>query len=234
MTGFSPEWHTEPTNSSELFQKSHFPYTHCCLSPTLLNHYAFSSIKQIIGIRDLRDVCVSIVHQIRKGVWPEFTHNPEKTKKFQSLSFDEQLLFVIEQEYEVAPPEIMLQLGIAKVAEQATQLIQNPSILICRFEDLVGSDGGGSNESQKELLQKIGQHIGLNLTSKEIQALSDNIFGNKADPFGKGDFANYQSTFREGKIGSWKNAFKEVHKEAFKKRLGQALIALGYEKDLHW
>ena len=234
MTGFSPHWHTDPPNSSQLFRESHFPYTHCCLSPQLLNYYARSPIKQIVGIRDLRDVAVSILYQIRKGAWPQFTRDLKKREEFKKLSFDEQLLFVIEQEYEIDPPQILLQLGIARVAKQVTQLIRNPSILVCRFVDLIGFQGGGSEEAQKELIRKIGLHIGLYLMPSEIDDLSGKLFGNKENPFGKDDFADYQSTFREGKIGSWKSSFKEIHKAAFKKRLGQALIVLGYEQDDKW
>ncbi len=234
MTGFTPYWHTDPPATKQLFQQSHFPYTHCCLSPRLLNYYANSSIKQIIGIRDLRDVAVSIVYQIRKGLWPEFTHNPRKKEEFLRLSFDEQLLFVIQQEYKLAPPEILLQLEIQKVAKQAELLVQNPSVFICRYEDLVGPQGGGTSESQKQLLQKIGLHIGLYFSPEQIEELSLCCYGNEYNPFGHGDFSNYQSTFREGKIGSWRNSFKEVHKEAFKKKLGRALITLGYEKDDTW
>jgi hypothetical protein len=188
----------------------------------------------VIGIRDLRDVCVSIVYQIQKGVWPEFTHNPSKRRTFEKLSFDEQLLFVIRQEYELHPPQIQLQLGIQKVAEQAALLVQNPAVLLCRYEDLVGSRGGGTEASQKELLRKIGLHIGLFLTSQQIDELSSHLYGNEKNPFGRGDFSNYQSTFREGKVGSWRSVFKDVHKKAFKQRLGFALIALGYEQDDSW
>lgn len=234
MTNFSPAWHTDPPNASQLWKESHFPYTHLCLSPNLLNYYANSSIKQIISIRDLRDVCVSIVYQIRKGIWPQFTHDSKKREQFQNLSFDDQLLFVIEQEYEINLPQLVLQLGISKVAKQAEQLCSNPSILICRFEELVGSSGGGSDEAQKALIQKIGLHIGLHLTTQEINHLTAKLFGDGENPFGKGDFINYQSTFREGKIGSWKSTFKDIHKIAFKKRLGNALIALGYEQSDQW
>lgn len=233
MTGFTPKWHSEPPAAEQLFQEAHFPYTHCCLPPSLLDYYARSPHKQILGIRDLRDVCVSIVYQIKKGTWPEFTRNREKRKFFEKLSFDEQLLYVIEQEYELAP-KIPLQLGIRKVAEQVTHLIQNPGLLICRYEDLVGPNGGGSETAQKELLRKIGLHIGLFLTPQEIDDLSSQLYGNEMNPFGQGDFSRYQSTFRQGKIGSWKTVFKDIHKEAFKRRLGEALITLGYEKDLNW
>lgn len=234
MTNFTPQWHTTAPDMEKLFQESRFPYTHCCLAPPLFQYYNSSSIKQIIGIRDLRDVCVSIVYQIRKGVWPEFARNSNKMKEFKNLPFDEQLIIVIQQEYEESPTGIPIQLGIRKVAEQASLLVQNPNLLICRYEDLVGPRGGGSEDAQKELLRKIGSHIGLFLTPEQIDELSLSLYGDNRNPFGQGDFTDYQSTFREGKIGSWKSAFKDIHKEVFKKRLGKSLIALGYEKDDNW
>ena len=289
MTGLSPYWHIDPPIIGQLLQKRQFPYTHCCLSPSLLQYYARASIpnsamdlefgechsgpsldncssavlrqysppldrpnpdhseppkfqvygrawyiKQILGIRDLRDVCVSIVYQIHKGQWPEFSRNLGKREAFKLLSFDEQLLFVIRQEYELNPPEIVFQHGIGKVARQAMALIQNREILVCPYEELVGPRGGGSEEAQKKLLRKISCYIGLSLSPQQIDEISSHLYGDDSNPFDQGVFSDYQSTFREGKIGSWKSVFKEIHKQAFKERLGQALIALGYERDNDW
>jgi hypothetical protein len=234
MTGFTPEWHTTPPDAEQLFQHRHFPYTHCALSPSLLNYYAGYPIKQMIGIRDLRDVCVSIVYQIRKGIWPGFMRHPRKRAQFNRLSFDNQLLYVIEQEYADNPTELQPQLRMQKIAEQAVRFMSNPSVLICRYEDLVGPHGGGTEEAQRALLEKIGRHIGLWLPADHIDQIAAQLYGNGSNPFGQGDFVDYQSTFREGKIGSWKGAFKERHKIAFKQKLGPALIALGYEKDDTW
>lgn len=234
MTGFTPNWHQTPPDLELLLEQRRFPYTHCCLPPILLDYYGQSSYKQIIGIRDLRDVCVSVIYQIEKGLWPEFTRNPKNQKKFQNLSFDEKLLFVINQEYEIIPPFSNFQLGMRKVADQVCSLIQNPGALICRFEELVGSRGGGSDELQKKVVEQIATHIGLFLTPQEIEEIAGRLYGNDINPFGSGDFINYQSTFREGKIGSWRGYFKEVHKAAFKQRLGKQLILLGYEKDNNW
>lgn len=234
MTQLTPYWHIDPPLVNEPFEEAHFPYTHFCLSPALWKYYSSTPLKQFVGVRDLRDVCVSIVYQIRTGIWPEFMDNPRKLKKFKKLSFDEQLLFVIQQEYEIAVPRPNVQLGIREVANQAMEFIQNRNVLICRFEDLVGPEGGGNENAQKKLLQKIGSHIGLSFTPQEIDDFAARLYGNRENPFGHGNFSDYQSTFREGKIGSWKTAFNETHKKVFKERLGKALITLGYEIDDHW
>ena len=90
------------------------------------------------------------------------------------------------------------------------------------FEDLVGEKGGGSKESQLEVIKAIVKHLDISLTEKEIQEnVIDKLFG------GTG-------TFREGKIGAWKNYFTPEHKKLFKLYGGEMLIKLGYEKDLNW
>ncbi len=42
------------------------------------------------------------------------------------------------------------------------------------------------------------------------------------------------SHFRKGIIGDWKNYFQPAHIHRFKEVAGQALIEMGYEKDLEW
>ncbi|MGB7978469.1 MAG: hypothetical protein WCF19_04830 [Chlamydiales bacterium] len=234
MTGLTPHWHLEPLSIQETLHHRHFPYTHCCLSSELLRFYDASFTQRILGIRDLRDVCVSIVYQMRKGIWPEFTGYPNKTKAFNHLSFDEQLLFVIQQNYQLAPPGIKQHLEIQKVAKQAADLVKNPQILVCRYEDIVGPQGGGTIEKQLQTLEKIARHINAPLSALEVEAIASRLYGDEENPFGQGNFQHYQTTFRQGKIGGWRAAFKPIHKAAFKEKLGAHLIALGYEQDDNW
>lgn len=235
MTGMASHWHTHPPEVEQLFLSSYFPYTHFgLLSPSLIRFYTDHPLKQLIGVRDLRDVCVSIVYQIRKGEWPDFSRKPHNREMFNRLSFDEQLLFVIQQGEWGKSSGLYPGFGIRRAVNQAMALIGNPTVLVCRYEDLVGSRGGGTDQAQRILLEKIAQHIGLKLDDAQIDKLALHLYGNEINPFGQGDFINYQSTFREGKIGTWKSAFKEKHKIAFKERLGEFIIALGYEKDDVW
>lgn len=90
-----------------------------------------------------------------------------------------------------------------------------------KFEDLVGFKGGGTQGKQLREIYNIGSHIGLDMTWKKSQEVSNQLFGGTA-------------TFREGKIGSWKTHFTVVQKQAFKEVAGDLLIELGYEKDKNW
>jgi len=238
LTDLSPKWHVKPLQLDEVFSSKQYPYTHICLRDKLSGVYFHplegGKIKKIIGIRDFRDVCVSIVHQILKGAWPPFTGNETAIKKFKKMSFDDQLLFVINQEYEISPPKFNIHLEVTQTAAQALQLLLEPNVLMVRYEDLVGSNGGGSDEAQLNSLIMISDFLNLNWTLQEMKAISEKLYGNSYNPFDKGDFKGYQSTFRKGTIGNWKKHFKEHRKIAFKERLGDALIDLGYETNNDW
>lgn len=96
-----------------------------------------------------------------------------------------------------------------------------PGVYTTQFEKLVGPRGGGNLQVQLHEIMNIAQHIGLQITEQKAQIIAKHLFGNTL-------------TFREGKIGSWKDHFPNDKKEKFKKKAGQLLIDLGYEKNLNW
>lgn len=238
MTGGVPIWHQSIPAPPRIPPKEGFLFTHFCLSPQLEEEYAqLPKLKKILLIRDLRDICLSIINHIKKGSpWPGIDDNLKAA--FLQASFDEQLLFVINYENDLASvasddPEA-LQVSIQKVAEQAVRLAQNPHHLVCHYEKLVGIQGGGSKIAQIQELIRIANYIGFKTSKKNIQAIAIQLYGDEYNPFGQNGFKNYQSTFQSGKIGAWKTAFKQEHKDAFKAKLGHFLIALGYEEDNNW
>lgn len=88
---------------------------------------------------------------------------------------------------------------------------------VVRFEDLVGSNGGGSDERQRESIERVADHIGIDLTSVALARIIANV---------------YQSgslTFRSGQIGKWKTAFSDVHVTAFKETAGHRPVQYGYD-----
>lgn len=97
----------------------------------------------------------------------------------------------------------------------------NSKFLAVRFEDLVGSKGGGDAQKQYQTVQNIADFLGLKLSAQKIHSICLKIFGET-------------STFNEGQIDGWKKYFTNEHKKAFKKYAGKLLIGLGYEKNLNW
>jgi len=92
-----------------------------------------------------------------------------------------------------------------------------------RFENLIGSSGGGSDQAQLQEIKKIAQWLGRQLTDEQAGQIALKLFGGT-------------STFRKGQIGSWREHFTPEVKAAFKAAPGacQLLIDLRYEKDDTW
>ncbi|MES2345181.1 MAG: sulfotransferase domain-containing protein [Chlamydiota bacterium] len=230
-------WHTHFPAMYTVRPDEGFLYTHLCISPGLEEDYAnLPKLKKIVNVRDLRDVCVSIVHQIRKAPWPGMTG--EERAIFKQMPFEQQLFYVFNYEYElreiakVAPNN--LQVSVSKLAEQMLRLSLDPKNLVCRYENLVGPEGGGDAEAQIEELQRIAEYLNISVTRDYLISIASQLYGNSIDPFGKEGFEHFRSTFHKGQIGGWREMFTEEHKAIFKEKFGHVLIALGYEYDNNW
>ncbi len=230
-------WHTKFPSYQYIPAEDGFLYTHFCVPPELEADYnELPELKKIILIRDFRDAALSIVSQIKKTDWPGLT--PEERAQFLKMPFEDQLLFVINFEYDVrevakdAPNS--LQVSLAKLAKQAAEYSKQPGVMTFRYEDLVGPSGGGSSAAQIEQLRRLQQFLNIDIDEATLEEVARQIYGDDINPFGAGQFQNYASTFNIGVIGRWKECFNEQHKLAFKAKLGDTLVQLGYEKDLDW
>jgi len=90
-----------------------------------------------------------------------------------------------------------------------------------RFERLVGPDGGGTREAQREEIRRLCEHFGAACSPSDINRIADEAFGGT-------------NTFRKGAIGAWREHFNLEHTQVCKKLIGQLLIDLGYETGLNW
>jgi len=239
LTGFSPRWHGslrfEYGEIFDNYSEPNFLCTHFFISPIMEKFHDLFSLKKIVCIRDLRDVCISITHKIAAtGLWPGFHNNPEQLAAFRALSFDQQLLYLINYKYDPVQLQENFQLTLPLVAQQAIKYMQNPNVLIIRYENLVGEKGEGTRLKQLEELKKIATF--LDLQNVDFESVTTALYGNLVDPHhssGK-KFKDNDNTFRSGKCGSWKQVFTQEHKQAFKENFGDALISLGYEQNNDW
>lgn len=87
---------------------------------------------------------------------------------------------------------------------------------VIRFEDLVGSKGGGSDKRQREAITCMAGHIGIDLTSIDLDRIIANVFHPRS------------LTFRSGQIGKWKTAFSDLHVTTFKETAGHRPAQYGY------
>lgn len=95
--------------------------------------------------------------------------------------------------------------------------------VVCRYEKLI--------EDPVTTLNNLGHRLGFDFSQDTIKlALEKHSKSNMRASlsFFKGEFV------RKGIVGDWKNIFNATSKYIFKKHAGNALIELGYEKDLTW
>jgi hypothetical protein len=87
-----------------------------------------------------------------------------------------------------------------------------------RFEDLIGPNGGGDAARQREVVERVYRHLGLDLETALIERVCRELFSD-ASP-----------TFRKGAIGGWRERFDDDLTERFRRRVGDdRLRAYGYE-----
>ncbi len=170
-------------------------------------------IRIIFVIRDPRDIIVSQVHHVlnRKS---HFLH-----QTYKRLSEKQCLMTAITGCQKGNGDKIAN--SIMEKLDISLPWIQAKSVLTLHFEDIIGKQGGGDTEMQKQAIIGIGRHIDININASEAASI-----GNQA--FGRGN------TYRRGQIGSWQQKFDHELKDIFKEKVGNYLIELGYEKSYDW
>ncbi len=184
-----------------------FIFHHFIASPLYKKLYIErANMIPVAHIRDLRDVLVANVYDKWENIGSYIGHDK---------NFDTRLLHAIRY------PECLDQHDTLLNAKHALFWLKNKRTLIVRFEDLVGSQGGGSDHIQRQTLIRMAKHLRLNPSAQTLNHIQDTLFGSTP-------------TFRKGQIGEWVTHFKPVHKEAFKEKFGDLLIQFGYEEDNSW
>ena len=93
--------------------------------------------------------------------------------------------------------------------------------VLVKFEDLVGTKGGGSAEAQRLAVERVARHLGVEVEQRTMEVVEEELFG-------------VGRTFRKGQIGGWREEFSEEHERAVKGGLGSLLVELGYEAGSNW
>jgi len=149
-------------------------------------------LRHFFIIRDLRDIAVSNVFYLLK----EKSHRLHKV--FGEMSgFRERLLATIN-----GIPEERLNGGRRSnsISEHAARYIpftQDSRVLVVRFEDLVGKNGGGSKSNQLVALQGIAKHLDREVDDSCLEKVASSLFG-----------CNTRA-FRKGMLGAWRDAFED-------------------------
>ena len=193
------------------FMSAHFP-----ASPHLPPLLSQRGYKNVLIIRDPRDVIVSHTHYVTH------TRRHFLFERYNRLySNDDQRLMASIQGFaagEMGPGQESVTARFAKY----TPWIDDPDTYVCRFENLIGPSGGGTRSAQVAEIKAIAEHVD--------RALDEDAFERAAAAV----WSERTPTFRKGRAGDWRNHFAPEHEDAFKAIAGDLLIDLGYEKDLSW
>ena len=161
----------------------------------------------VLLIRDPRDIMLSFTSHLRRALtWtscPTFDY-----ERYRLLTPSQQL-----QETLVFPEQF---LNPAICFPYVALWMADPAVLVCRFEDLVGSKGGGSDEAQLTTLTALANHIGYPHTSEELQEIADQLFGNTW-------------TFDKGQVGRWRESYTQENLEFFNSLYGSYPAQWGYQ-----
>jgi hypothetical protein len=144
-----------------------------------------NKISHVLIVRDPRDVVVSRTFYIQKR--PEH----KLFSYYNGLSRRERFIASING---VDSGDM---LGITEIYKRFLPWLSEGRCLVVRFEDLVGSRGGGSDEKQSEVLMRIIKHFGITVDKDDLKTIAFKSFTDK------------MVTFRKGQIGDWVNWLDE-------------------------
>lgn len=177
---------------------------HLPAHPELLEIIEEKKIKTLLMIRDPRDVLVSYVKYVTRI---DKTHPAHSY--FKNLPDDEtRLLDAIR--------------GVDGVVSPVVETLQvfsgwlDSGAMVVRFEDIIGKKGGGSDEKQFEVINKIAEHIGIKLTAAEALAICRSTYSPES------------ITFRKPQINGWRDVFCDKHLSLFDSKIGDLMQKYGY------
>ena len=75
--------------------------------------------------------------------------------------------------------------------------MNSPGVLTIRFEDLVGSKGGGSDVLQARCVTDIARFLGIDIAAEMVNEICNVIWEAKG------------RTFRKGQIGTWREVLTQ-------------------------
>lgn len=165
---------------------------------------AAHGVRPIFMIRDPRDVVVSQV-RYALGRPDHWAH-----ELFADAPAHEQLQLAIEGD----PGR-----GLRSLADRLDAFAgwMRDDVALVRFEDLIGVEGGGSAERQREVVADVYRFVGVDAEPTLVDDVSRRSFS--AD----------SPTFRKGAIGGWRAVFDDELTALVHDLAGEQIARFGYE-----
>lgn len=166
------------------------------------------NLRAVVAIRDPRDVLVSQYHMALEQP-DHFLH--AEIKRLDDVPSRLRLLIEGTEGSATAKASLGQQLSFIQ------GWVDHPDVLTVRFEDLVGSRGGGDDDRQRDAIRTLASHVGHPVGDEQAAEIGRRMFGQ-----GK--------TFRRGWVGGWREYFGDDVAAVFDEAVGDRLTRLGYER----
>ena len=182
---------------------------HAAFSAELLELLEAEDVRPVHMVRDPRAVADSFAR------WIDAASGYYAYPAMVGKSHDERCLTVLEG-YEL--PNGTKVDGLPTVLDRAMGWLERPGrVLVVRFEDLVGREGGGSQGRQLSSLGEILRWVGVE-PEESSQRLATRIFGRS-------------KTFSRGHVNGWRSRLAPRTVARFNELLGHRLQVWGYPDD---
>jgi hypothetical protein len=184
-----------------------FVSAHCIYTPELADLFRQQGMRTVCILRDPRDVAVSQMHYI-KQLENHFAH-----EGYLALPSDSERLMLAIRGGELGGRRLQ---SLDERYRQFLRWERDGGAAVAKFEDLVGTKGGGSAGAQRLAVERVAGHLGVEADEATMRAVEEGLFG-------------AGRTFRKGQIGGWREEFSAEHARAVEEILGPLLVQLGYE-----
>jgi hypothetical protein len=189
-----------------------FVNAHCIYTPELADLFRQQGMRTVCILRDPRDVVVSQMYYIKQ------LKNHFAREEYMALPSDRERLLVSIRGGELGGRKLQ------SLDERYRQFLgweREGGAVLVKFEDLVGTKGGGSAEAQRLAVERVASHLGVEVEQGTMGVVEEELFG-------------VGRTFRKGQIGGWREEFSKEHARATREIAGPLLVELGYEADREW
>jgi hypothetical protein len=189
-----------------------FVNAHCIYTPELADLFRQQGMRTVCILRDPRDVAVSQMYYL-KQLENHFAH-----EGYMALPSDHERLLVSIRGGELGGHKLQ---SLDERYRQFLRWERDGGAALVKFEDLVGTKGGGSAEAQRLAVERVARHLGMEVEEGTRGVVEEGLFG-------------VGRTFRKGQIGGWREEFSAEHERAVKEVAGSLLVELGYEANPEW
>lgn len=190
----------------DMVKPGEYLQAHVGFTDELLINLAEENFRSIVMIRDPRAILLSRLHYISR------TKHNKLYGRFRKLSFEGKIILLLNG-YNCNSYSVQ---SMPSICNSLSSWIDKESVLLVKFENLIGPKGGGTRGAQLNTIREISEFIGAYQDSNKIESVSEQLFGGT-------------HTFRKGTTDSWKEEIPLLLKEEMEEKLGKALKEWKYE-----